>query len=73
MLFKKKEHEKRIRWKIEIDGLNMDRMPQYTVHKARSPYGWDYICHFTDLDQAKRFVMQHMEFPIYFYEGDSNV
>ena len=72
MFFKKMQREKRILWKIEIDGLNMERKPQYTVYKARAPYGWDYVCCFTDLDKANEFVEKHLTFPMYFYE-DHNV
>lgn len=71
MFFKKKEREPRIRWKIEIEGLDKERKPSYGVYKARSPYGWDFVCFFNDLDQAKRFIQSHMEFPMYFYEGDN--
>jgi hypothetical protein len=67
MFFSKKD-EKRITWRIEIDGLTMDRKPQYTVHKARAPYGWDYVCSFTDYTEARLFVEKHLDFPVYFYK-----
>ena len=71
MFFKKKEREKRIRWKIGIEGLTADRKPNYAVYKARAPYGMDFVCFFNELEEAKRFIKFHMEFPLYFYEGDN--
>jgi hypothetical protein len=67
MLFKS-QREKRICWKIEIEGVTPEGKPNYSVWKARAPYGWDIVHFFNDIDQATRFVEKHLHFPKYFYE-----
>lgn len=68
MMFFKRQREKRILWKIEIDGITTEGKPIYHVYKARAPYGWDLVCEFHDLDMANRFIQRHLDFPVYFYE-----
>ena len=55
MFFSKKD-DKRIVWKIEIDGITTEGKPIYHVYKARAPYGCELVCEFHDYDMAKRFL-----------------
>ena len=68
MMFFSKNDDKRITWKIEIDGITTEGKPIYHVYKARAPYGMDLVCEFHDYDMARRFVEKHIDFPVYFYK-----